>query len=153
MKRIGLIILMMGVGFFFFAQSGKLSEDKRKEFEAQKVAFFTQEMELTPEEATKFWPLYNEMQQKMRVENDKIRNLACRKDKKEASEVTEQQALKNLATILSAEQAVRDIKKEYFEKLTKALSARKVWMMIEAEQKFHHQLWKKMGKFPAPERK
>ena len=110
-------------------------------------------MELTPEEATKFWPLYNEMQQKMRVENDKIRNLACRKDKKEASEVTEQQALKNLATILSAEQAVRDIKKEYFEKLTKALSARKVWMMIEAEQKFHHQLWKKMGKFPAPERK
>lgn len=85
---------MMGVGFSLFAQSGKLSEDKRKEFEAQKVAFFTQEMELTPEEATKFWPLYNEMQQKMRVENDKIRNLACRKDKKEASEVTEQQALK-----------------------------------------------------------
>ena len=153
MKRIGLIILMMAVGFSLFAQSGKLSEDKRKEFEAQKVAFFTQEMELTPEEATKFWPLYNEMQQKMRVENDKIRNLACRKDKKEASEVTEQQALKNLATILSAEQAVRDIKKEYFEKLTKALSARKVWMMIEAEQKFHHQLWKKMGKYPAPAQK
>ena len=34
MKRIGLIILMMGVGFSLFAQSGKLSEDKRKEFEA-----------------------------------------------------------------------------------------------------------------------
>ena len=144
---------MEGFGFSLFAQSGKLSEDKRKEFEAQKVAFFTQEMDLTPEEATKFWPLYNEMQQKIRVENDKIRNLACRKDKKEASEVTEQQALKNLATILSAEQAVRDIKKEYIEKLTKALSAKKVWMMIEAEQKFHHQLWKKMGKCPVPARK
>ena len=48
---------MVGVGFSLFAQSGKLSEDKRKEFEAQKVAFFTQEMDLTPEEATKFWPL------------------------------------------------------------------------------------------------
>ena len=39
---------MVGFGFSLFAQSGKLSEDKRKEFEAQKVAFFTQEMDLTP---------------------------------------------------------------------------------------------------------
>ena len=135
---------MVGFGFSLFAQSGKLSEDKRKEFEAQKVAFFTQEMDLTPEEATKFWPLYNEMQQKIRVENDKIRDLTCRKDKKD---------LKNLEIMLSAEQAVRDIKKEYIEKLTKALSAKKVWMMIQAEQKFHHQLWKKMGKYPAPAQK
>ena len=72
------------------------------------------------------------MQQKIRVENDKIRDLTCRKDKKEVPEVTEQQALKNLEIMLSAEQAVRDIKKEYIEKLTKALSAKKVWMMIEA---------------------
>lgn len=40
---------MVGFGFSLFAQSGKLSEDKRKEFEAQKVAFFTQEMDLTPD--------------------------------------------------------------------------------------------------------
>ena len=86
MKKVSLIILMVGFGFSLFAQSGKLSEDKRKEFEAQKVAFFTQEMDLTPEEATKFWPLYNEMQQKIRVENDKIRDLTCRKDKKEVPE-------------------------------------------------------------------
>ena len=43
MKKISLIILMVGFGFSLFAQSGKLSEDKRKEFEAQKVAFFTQD--------------------------------------------------------------------------------------------------------------
>lgn len=152
MKKIGLIILMLGVGFSLFAQNKKLSEDKRKEFEAQKVAFFTQEMDLTPEEATKFWPLYNEMQQKIRVENDKIRDLTCRKDKN-APEVTEQQALKNLQTLIAAEQAIRDIKKEYIEKLTKALSAKKVWLMVEAEQKFHHQLWKKMEKGPSPTQK
>ena len=153
MKKIGLIILMMGFGFSLLAQSGKLSEDKRKEFEAQKVAFFTQEMDLTPEEAIKFWPLYNEMQQKIRVENDKIRELTCRKDKKEIPEVTEQQALKNLETILSAEQSVRNIKKEYIEKSAKALSADKEWIMIEAEQKFHHQLWEQMAKCPVPARK
>ena len=81
MKKAGLIILMVGLSLSLFAQSGKLSDEKRKEFEAQKIAFFTQEMELTPEEAVVFWPLYNEMQQKMRVENDKIRALTCKKRK------------------------------------------------------------------------
>lgn len=82
MKKVGLVILMIGLSFSLFAQSGKLSEEKRKEFEAQKVAFFTQEMDLSPEEAAVFWPLYNEMQQKLRVENDKIRNLTCKKAKR-----------------------------------------------------------------------
>ena len=39
LKKESLIILMVGVGFSLFAQSGKLSEDKRKEFEAQKEPF------------------------------------------------------------------------------------------------------------------
>lgn len=149
MKKLSLLILITGLSFALFAQSGKLSDERRKEFEAQKVAFFTQEMELTPEEATKFWPLYNEMQQKLRVENNKVRDLTCHKEK-DASVVTDQQAAKNLQTIIAAEQAIQDIKKEYFGKLTKALSAKKVWMMIEAEHKFRHQLWKKMGKGPGP---
>ena len=99
-----------------------------------------------------FWPLYNEMQQKLRVENDKIRNLTCKKDKG-TPVATEEQAKKNLKTVLDAEQALCDIKKEYTDKLLKVLPAKKVWMMIEAEQKFRHQLWKKMGKDPAPVQK
>ena len=152
MRKIALIILFIGISYSLFAQGGKLSEDKRKEFEAQKIAFFTQEMDLSPEEAAKFWPLYNELQQKIRVENDKMRDLMHKKGNVD-SELTEQQALKNLQVIMAAEQAVRDIRKEYFEKLTRALSAKKVWMMLEAEQKFHHQLWKKMGKCTPPAQK
>lgn len=152
MRRVCLVVLMIGFSLSVFAQAGKLSDEKRKEFEAQKIAFFTQEMELTPEEAAMFWPLYNEMQQKLRVENDKIRNLTCKKDK-DTPVATEEQAKKNLKTVLDAEQALCDIKKEYTDKLLKVLSAKKVWMMIEAEQKFRHQLWKKMGKDPVPAQK
>ena len=152
MKKVGLVILMIGLSFSLFAQSGKLSDEKRKEFEAQKIAFFTQEMELTPEEAAVFWPLYNEMQQKLRVENDKIRNLTCKKAK-DTPVVTEEQAKKNLKTVLDAEQTVWTIKKKYTDKLLKVLPAKKVWLMFEAEQKFRHQLWKKMENKPAPGQK
>ena len=72
MKRILFISGILLYASTLFAQMKPLSEEKRKEFEAQKIAFFTQEMELTPEEAAKFWPLYNEIQLKIRVEKGKF---------------------------------------------------------------------------------
>ena len=35
--------------------------------QAQRVAFFTQKMEITPEEAQKFWPVYNEYSRKKNI--------------------------------------------------------------------------------------
>ena len=150
MKRFGLIIGMLSITFSLFAQ-GRLSEDRRKEFEAQKVAFFTSEMNLTPEEATKFWPLYNEMQVKIREEGEKIRNLAGRPstnpaEKGAQNKITEKEAQSKIDTILKAEENIQNIKREYYQKLVKELSARKVWLMMEAERKFHRELWKKLGK-------
>ncbi|WP_294142252.1 hypothetical protein [uncultured Sanguibacteroides sp.] len=143
MKKIGLIIGILGITFSLFAQ-GKLSEEKRKEFEAQKVAFFTQEMSLTPEEAVKFWPLYNEMQKKIREAGNVIRDLAT----KFSGNVTEKEAQANIETILKAEEQMQSLKKDYYQKIIKELSARKLWLMMEAERKFHRQLWKKLGKCP-----
>ena len=68
MKKISVIILMVGFGFSLFAQSGKVSEDKRKEFEAQKGAFFTQEMDLTPEEAQNIYILDEKVKLKKTVQ-------------------------------------------------------------------------------------
>ena len=39
----------------------KTGEDWKKKMMSEKVAFFTVELDLTPEEAQKFWPVYNEV--------------------------------------------------------------------------------------------
>lgn len=44
-------------GNMLFAQTK--SSDKEEQVKAQKVAFFTQKLNLTAEEAQKFWPVYN----------------------------------------------------------------------------------------------
>ena len=72
MKNIIIVIGLLLVGVSTFAQ-GKLTDEKRKEFEAQKVAFFTQQLDLSPDEAAVFWPLYNEMQKKMRTLEEGLR--------------------------------------------------------------------------------
>lgn len=46
-----LLLLILAAAF---AQSNKLTDEKIKEFEAQKIAFFTHELEITPEEAIHF---------------------------------------------------------------------------------------------------
>lgn len=145
MKRIILIIGIIVWSSSLFAQIKPLSEEKRKEFEAQKVAFFTQEMQLTPEEASKFWPLYNEMQTKIRAEGYKIRNVVGNQKIKELSE---KQAHESIDTILDTETKMQAIKKEYYQRIIQVLSAKKLWLMMKAERDFHHQLWKKLDKYP-----
>lgn len=72
MNRFLLVILLSIMPLWAMAQDArphKTDEERRAEREAiraQKVAFITQEVGLTAEDAEKFWPLYNELEQKVR---------------------------------------------------------------------------------------
>jgi hypothetical protein len=59
MKRISLIMISL----MFFALAGLKGQDRgqadNERLTAYKIAFFTQHLNLTPAEAEKFWPLYN----------------------------------------------------------------------------------------------
>ena len=35
------------------------NKEKREQIQAQKIAFISTQLELTPDEAQKFWPIYN----------------------------------------------------------------------------------------------
>jgi hypothetical protein len=127
-----------------FAQRGEgLSEEKRREFEAQKVAFFSQEMKLTPDEAVKFWPLYNEMQEKIRDAFG-----PARPPRERDTGLTDQQAREGIETLLAVEETLLKIRAEYYRKIMREISPRKVWLMLDAERNFHKQLVKKLGRSP-----
>ncbi len=63
MKHIRSIILV--ILLVTHAMPGKSQEIPRstlERFNAQRIAFFTERLRLTPEESQKFWPVYNEYQ-------------------------------------------------------------------------------------------
>ena len=60
------------IGSSVLAQNRRV---QREEIEAQKRAYFTEKLNLTVEEAEKFWPLYNEFQDKRRALRAKRREL------------------------------------------------------------------------------
>ena len=63
-----LSILFGSMSLFVGAQDHEppeLSLERLKEIQAQRAAFITTELSLTPEESQRFWPLYNEMSDAM----------------------------------------------------------------------------------------
>ena len=58
-------------GFLLFILSINIIQaqehrSKEERIQALKVAFITEELDLTPEQSQGFWPLYNELQGKLR---------------------------------------------------------------------------------------
>jgi hypothetical protein len=55
----------------------------RERLEAYKIAFFTKRLNLTPGEAQKFWPLYNEYQEtktRIQLERQSLAQISIRTD-------------------------------------------------------------------------
>ena len=65
--------------FFLFqsiiAQNFERRDEVMKRIEAIKVGFFTKELDLTPEEAKAFWPVYEEYQNRLEAQKDARRVL------------------------------------------------------------------------------
>ena len=141
MKNIILIVLLLWSGVGVWAQD-KLTDEKRKEFDAQKVAFFTQELDLSPAEAAVFWPLYNEMQKKNReIEADMRKSFHEVRNAKGLKETDYKEAI---GKMLGYEARLHEVKKEYYQKMIQVVPASKIWKLSDAERKYHRQLFDKL---------
>ena len=59
-----LSLLITFISLNVIAQDGPIIRKKKEQIKALKVAFITNELELTSNEATKFWPLFNAFEEK-----------------------------------------------------------------------------------------
>lgn len=141
MKKTGFMLLMILAVQYVFAQ-GNLAEEKRMEFEAQKVAFFTTQLDLTPSEAAGFWPLYNEMQKKTRMLEENM--WKSFREMNGAKGLKESDYGKSIEKMLGYEADMHEIKREYYKKMLAVIPASKLWKLGEAERKFHRQLFEKL---------
>lgn len=107
-----------------------------------KIAYLTEKMNLTPEEAKNFWPLYDQYQ----IE---IRNLIkARRDHSldgtSLSAATDQQVQEALRNDYEYQKKALDLRYAYEQKFLHILSARKVFILYQAEKSFNIQLIKEL---------
>lgn len=125
-----------------FAQGGKLREkfqQKKDQVKAMKIAFITSELNLTPDEAAKFWPLFNEFEEKQKaIRQDKIKNYI---DRSQGSEkLTEKEAQNLLNQMETAEEELHQLRKKFVANLKGVLPATKILKLKKAEEEFSKKL-------------
>ncbi len=137
MKKFVILAVFVMVFSSMKAQhSGKDYTPER--FRADMEQYITRKAGLSPDEASRFFPLYSEMLNKQRALRDKIKNLKRIKPKS-ASECK-----KNIQKADEIEIEMKKIQKSYHEKFMQILTADKVYDIIKAEDRFHRQAIKNM---------
>lgn len=129
MKQIILITL-----FLYTLVSARAEEQQKfspEKFQADLEQFITQEASLTADEATKFFPIYREMQSKQRAIYKQMKDLGNNKptDEKACRKAVEKR------DELELEQ--KRICQNYHVKFFEVLPASKVYDVIRAENRFH----------------
>lgn len=146
MKHVYAILMMMFVLTGSLSAQAPAGGDKpgptgAERVQALKVAFITKALSLTPDEAEKFWPIYNEYSDKRDVVRKQLQE--NRKKVKEQSETLTPEELMKLADEeMSLRQQDLDLQKEMHEKLKKVLPAKKLALLYVAEEDFKKELLK-----------
>ena len=116
---------------------------KKDEVKAEKIAFITRELNLTPEEAKVFWPLYDEYEKKIEDENKAFRSAEAPMIA-DMEKISDKDAMDLADRQIIQQQKILDIKKIYHNKFKEVLPAKKLLKLYEAEKNFKRFLLKEI---------
>jgi len=134
MKKILTIIVFFALtNPFVMAQKVKHKEKEDDKIESARIAYITEQLGLTPEQAEKFWPLYREYNNKKLEIRDEFKQAKRRMKEGELSEA-ETQELLDLGTKLKEKEL--NVDKDYTERFQRVITNRQVLELRRAEDDF-----------------
>jgi len=123
-----------------FAQGGRMRE-KMEKVKSLKVAYITNELALTSDEAAKFWPVYNAFEEKQReLKKQKIGSYVDRMDNASLDKMTDKEAGIALAQMENTEDELYQLRKKFIVNLHGILPPIKIIKLKKAEESFKREL-------------
>ncbi|RAK21782.1 hypothetical protein B0I03_105218 [Flavobacterium aquaticum] len=140
--KIILPIIFLLVTSLSFSQGFK---EKREKVKALKVAYITEQLELTTDEAQKFWPIYNAFDDNQaELRHEKMRSILDRFKPGNVEKLSEKDASNSLAQMEKIEEDLFNLKKKFIKDLQGVISAKKIIKLKKAEEDFNRELLKQM---------
>ena len=108
-----------------------------------KISYLTDKLNLTSDEATKFWPLFNAFEQKQKeLKQDKKRSYLDRLEDEKVDAMTDKEATGYLAQMESTDEELYQLRKKFIASLKGVLPAIKIIKLKQAEDGFNRKLLK-----------
>jgi preprotein translocase subunit SecA len=140
-KLLFLTALLAAFSLVAFAQPrrGQQGEQAKEKIEAYKIAFFTEKLQLTPEESKTFWPLFNQFEN----ERDALRE-KFDLDGKRFELMSDKEVEDAIAKHIDAEEQMVKLRRDYVQRFKQVLPIRKVALLQRIDQEFKRHLLEEM---------
>lgn len=137
---IAAIAVLFSISMSFNASAGCHSDNGWQErMKAERVAYLTAAMNLTPAEAEKFWPVYNNMERERRASFGKVMKAYKALDEGTKAGKTGKEISVLLDNYVNAIKDSRSVEAKYVPMFTKILSVEKVAKLFIGEEEFRRQ--------------
>ncbi|MCF6333064.1 MAG: hypothetical protein L3J11_07250 [Draconibacterium sp.] len=117
-------------------------EERMAKYRTEKISFLTSNLELTPAEAEKFWPVYNQLD-KQRWEAQKARRKMETKVSEAEESLSEKEVIKLTKDYAGSMQKEGILIAKYNDKFLEILPAKKVLKLYKTENDFRMYMMKK----------
>ncbi len=142
LKIFVMLILFCGVAMAQQGEPRQGRKDMKKErferMEAIKIAYITKELNLTPEESAKFWPVYNKHHEKLKNLRESLRIA-------NNEELTEAKADELITAFIEAEYEKARVHEEMATELKPIIGSVRVIQLTKVEHKFKREILSKAG--------
>ncbi|MCH7396421.1 hypothetical protein MM236_00410 [Belliella sp. DSM 107340] len=130
-------ILFVLISSSIFAQRNEQKFDREK-YESARVAFITNRLDLKPEQAEKFWPLfnkYNEDRERMMRELSNI-------NKQSEGDLNESKAKELISERFKIQQSILDLEKDFTQDISKVVSSSQALKLGGVSRDFVRQIYR-----------
>jgi hypothetical protein len=140
MKRGVFVILTLMI---LSVQAVSAQNPNRDRLDAYKIAFFTQKLNFNPSEAEKFWPLYNDFQErKAKIQQERV--LLNRKFNQETATLSDKEMISMGDKMVELEVLEAELAVNFHQHIKAVLPPVKVLRFYQVENQYKLQLLKEL---------
>lgn len=138
------------------AQPGKPSKEMREKIETMRIAYLTERINLTPQEAQVFWPIYNQYREEFETlihRGEKDDRPPHHLSDEELNKMSDKEVRDMLINEMEKQKLLVEHREKYFKKFTEILPIKKVALLYDAEREFQRKLMRQISGHDPEKRK
>lgn len=145
MKKIIYIFLLL-ISTTTFAQQDH--EKRAEKIKSLRIAFISNKLDLSPQEAQVFWPVFNKFDEKQTVLHKQNRQLMFKLRPENTSSVPEKEMQSLLEETENIDVAMQNNKRQFVKDLQGVIPPQKILLLKRLEEDFKHTLLRQFKKGP-----
>ena len=141
MKKIAALLFIMIFSIITAQENPKMERIK-----TLRIAFISEKLDLTTDEAQKFWPVYNEFENKQVIVRKQKKVIMQKLKRKDSNAISENDMNQMLVDSENLESEIQNNRKQFVKNLKGILPVKKILLLRQSEDEFKSKMLNQISK-------